>query len=53
MSEAVSFFAESERDALETDVAVEDLLQVAGAFAGEQGGRVHDWHAGLGFKGGG
>jgi hypothetical protein len=44
-------FAEGERDLLEADVALEDFLEVAGAFAGEQGGGVHDGETGLGFEG--
>ena len=46
-------FAEGERNALEADVAFEHLLQVAGAFAGQQGGGVHDGNAALRFKGSG
>ena len=46
-------FAKGERDALESDVAFQHLLQVAGAFAGQQGGGVHDGYAGLRFKCGG
>ena len=39
--------AEGERDALETDVALQHFEQVARALAGQQGGGVHDWKAAL------
>ena len=44
-------FAEGERDFLEADVALQHLLQVAGALAGQQGGGVHDGKAALRLKG--
>ena len=44
-------FAEGERDALEAHVAFQHLLQVAGALAGQQRGRIHHRKTALRLEG--
>ena len=49
----MSFLRKVRRDALEVEVALEDLFEIAGALAGEQGGGVDEGEAALRVEGGG
>ena len=47
----LQLLAEGERDALEVEVALQNLFEVAGALAGEQGDGVDEREAALRLEG--